>query len=324
MYSIQDIISSLEDFKKKLNELDLSEAFFQYVKDHFLFYKSGSKSVLFTGYYEARLRGSLKQSDVYCYPIYKKPDDLYRIDLSQFYFFKKQKGLPRIIRGRLSEENVILPYYDREEIDYNKKLAGKTLEIVWVDDMIDLFFLQIQGSGVIELDTGEWIRIHYEESNGQPYRAIGRLLIKREIITYEELSMQKIRDYLREHPEETREILTYNPSYIFFKTVKEGPIGAIQFPLTPFRSIATDKYLFPQGALCYIETELPVFDGKKEPKKWKKFRGFVLNQDVGGAIRTPKKADLFMGQGEKSELIAGHMKQKGTFYFLIKKSAKTE
>ena len=323
-YTIKNLIDSLIDFKTKLEESGLSETFFQYVENNFKFYKSSARKVLYTGYYEASLKGSLKQSDVYCYPLYKKPDDLYRIDLSKFYFFEKHKGLPRVIRGRLSENNTVIPYYDRDEIDYQNMLAEKNLEILWVDDVIDLFFLQIQGSGVIELDSGEIVRVHYDDKNGHPYRAIGALLIKRNILTYEELSMQKIRDYLREHPEEMEEIFTYNPSYIFFKTVDEGPIGAIEYPLTPFRSIASDKYLFPQGGLCYIVTEIPSFDENNKLERWEEYRGFVLNQDVGGAIRGPGRADLFTGRGEKSELIAGHMKQRGTFYFLIKRDIKSE
>jgi len=311
------IKESLLDFKAKLMEYGLTERFFRYVKQNYRFYRSAAKEVLFTGYYEADLKGSLKPSKTFHFPLYRKPDDLYRVELFQFPFFDRHKGLPMILRGRLSQDNRILPYYTREEIDYQQKLAGKNLEIAWVDNPVDVFFLHIQGSGIVELDTGETLRVNYAESNGHSYRAIGRLLIEQGILTRENISMQGIRDYLDKHPGKMQEIFIYNPSYVFFRVVEEGPMGAIDVPLTPFRSIATDKYLFPKGALCYIETELPVFDEGKKVKEWKRFSGFVLNQDTGGAIRTPRRADLFTGYGEQSKLTAGHMKQKGTFYFLI-------
>lgn len=319
-YTFLQVIESLEDFKGKLLEYGLTDTFFQYVSQNYNFYKSSAKEVLVTGYYEARLKGSLKKSGTYCYPLYKRPGDLVSIDLSQFSFYQKHRGLPKILRGRLSEKRHIVPYYSREEIDSQQKLSGKGLEIVWIDNPIDLFFLQIQGSGIVQLENGEKIHVNYEESNGHPYRAIGRLLIDRGILTRENISMQSIRHYLENFPGEMEEIFNYNPSYVFFRVVEKGPIGFLGFPVTPYRSIATDRRLFPRGALCYIETELPIFDKNYNLKEWKRYKGFVLNQDTGGAIRTPGRVDLFTGHGKESEWVAGHMKQEGTFYFLIKKS----
>lgn len=317
-FSVQYVMESLHDFKGKLQEYGFTDPFFQYIMQNYSFYKSAADEVVVTGYYEAQLKGSLTKSETYWYPLYKTPEDLVSIDLSRFHFYEKFKGLPRILRGRLSKEKHVIPYYSREEIDGQQKLAGKDLELIWIDNPIDVFFLQIQGSGIVQLDNGEKIRVNYDGSNGHPYRAIGRLLIKRNILTYEDMSMQSIRNYLENHPEELEEIFNYNPSYVFFRKVEEGPIGFLGVPVTPFRTIATDKKLFPKGVLCYIETELPVFDEKNNLKEWKKFKGFVLNQDTGGAIRTPGKVDLFTGHGKESELAAGHMKQKGMFYFLIK------
>ncbi|UCH95811.1 MAG: MltA domain-containing protein [Candidatus Aminicenantes bacterium] len=317
---------TLLDFKAKLAEYGLSERFFRYVRQHYRFYQSAAPGdVLFTGYFEVDLRGSLTPSEVFRYPLYRKPDDLYRVDLSSFPFFQKYRGLPRVLRGRLFGNRTnrtggprIVPYYTREEIDYRQKLAGKGLEIVWIDNPIDVFFLHIQGSGVVALDSGETLRVNYDESNGHPYRAIGRLLVQQDILTLENVSLQSIRDYLEKHPEEMKDIFVYNPSYVFFRVVEEGPMGAIGVPVTPFRSIATDGYLFPKGALCYIETQLPVFDDGGKVTGWKMYSGFALNQDSGGAIRGPGQVDLFTGYGKKSRLIAGHMKQPGTFYFLLK------
>ena len=313
------IKESLRDFKTKLNEFGLTEKFFRYIKQNYCFFQSAAREVLFTGYYEADLKGSLKPSNRCRFPLYRKPNDLYRVELFRFPFFPGHKGLPMILRGRLSKNNTILPYYTREEIDYQKKLAGKGLEIAWIDNPVDVFFLHIQGSGIVELDNGKTIRVNYADSNGHPYRAAGKLLIERDILTCEDISMQSIRAYLENHPEKMKDIFIYNPSYVFFRVVKDGPMGSLEVPLTPFRSIATDKYLFPGGVLCYIETELPVFDDEKKVREWKTFGGFVLNQDTGGAIRSPGRADLFTGYGEQSKLTAGHMKQEGTFYFMVKK-----
>lgn len=314
----EQIKESLLDFKARLEEYGLTEEFFRYVRQNYRFYRSAARRVLFTGYFEADLRGSLAPSDVYRYPLYRKPDDLYRVNLSQFSFFQNHKGLPRILRGRLSQDRTIVPYYSREEIDYRQKLEGQELEIAWIDNPIDVFFLHIQGSGIIQLDTGDTLRVNYADSNGHPYRAIGSLLIQQNILSYENMSMQRIRDYLEKHPEKIREVFCYNPSYVFFRVVDEGPMGSLEVPVTPFRSIATDRYLFPKGALCYIETHLPVFNEEKQVEKWERYCGFVLNQDTGGAIRTPGRVDLFTGYGEKSRLIAGHLKEEGKLYFLIK------
>ncbi len=327
-FTVNQVKDSLQDFAGKLKQYGLTEIFFEYVKENYTFYRSAARNVLFTGYYEARLKGSLTRSERYCCPLYKKPDNLYRIDLSQFPFYEKYKkkmdDLPGILRGRISDDDpkTIVPYYSRDEIDFQQKLAGQDLEIVWMDDAIEVFFLQIQGSGVVELDTGELLRVNYAESNGHPYRAIGRLLLERDSLSSDNLSMQSIRQYLKEHPEEMREIFNYNPSYVFFRVVEQGPLGFLQVPLTPYRSIALDQRLFPRGALCYIDTELPVFDERGKPIGWQEHRGFVLYQDTGGAIRTPARGDLFAGRGEESELIAGHLKRGGMFYFLIKKKNK--
>jgi len=317
------IKESLLDFKDRLMQYGLTREFFQYIRQHYRFYQSAvQKEVLFTGYFEADLRGSLAPSPVYRFPLYRKPGDLYRVDLSSFSFFQKYKGLPRALRGRLSTDHAnptIVPYYTREEIDYRQKLAGMGLEIFWIDDPIDVFFLHIQGSGIVTLDNGETLRVSYDESNGHPYYAIGKWLVQQEILTLDDVSMQSIREYLEKHPDKMEEIFITNPSYVFFRVTDEGPIGAIGVPVTAFRSIATDGYLFPKGALCYVETQLPVFDDRDKITGWQAYSGFVLNQDTGGAIRGPGRVDLFTGYGKKSKLMAGYMKQYGTFYFLIKK-----
>lgn len=316
------IVESLRDVKARLAQYGLTEQFFRYIRENYRFYRSTADEVLFTGYYEADLKGSLTQSEVYKHPLYRKPDDLYRIDLTQFSFYEanRYKGLPTVLRGRISKDRNIVPYYARDEIDYQDMLKEKGLEIAWVDNPVDVFFLHIQGSGIVQLDTGETLRVNYADTNGHAYRAIGKWLLDRNLLTRDNISMQSIRQYLESHPESMKEIFCYNPSYVFFRVVEDGPIGFLGVPVTPYRSIATDRRLFPRGALCYIDTHLPVFDSQNKIEKWQRFRGFLLNQDTGGAIRTPARVDLFTGFGEKSKLTAGHMKKEGTFYFLLKKN----
>lgn len=318
-YSNRQIQMSLSDFKNNLQQYGLNGNFFAYLRNNYDFYKSAAREVLFTGYYEAMLKGSMEKSDRFKYPLYSTPDDLIRIDLHQFEILSNIPNLPRWLRGRLTNSKRVVPYHSREEIDFQGELGGRDLEIYWIDNPIGVFFLHIQGSGIIQLESGETVRVNYDESNGHPYRAIGRWLVENNILPLKEITMQSIRQYLEKNPQKHEEIFSYNPSYVFFRTVKEGPMGAIQEPLTPFRSIATDLRLFPKGAICYIETEIPTFSGDGELTGWEKHSGFYLNQDTGGAIKGPGRVDIFCGKGEKAEWIAGHMKQKGKIYVLIKK-----
>ena len=314
-----ELIKSLKDFRKAVNTFGLSNELYNYIEKNYYILKPPAKDALVTGYFEASLKGSRKKSEKFSYPLYKRPPELVTINLSQFPILSRFEGLPATIRGRVVEDK-ILPYYSREEIDYKDALKDRQLELLWVEDPIDAFFLHIQGSGIVTLDSGEKVRVNYADKNGQPYRAIGRLLVEQGILSKENVSMQSIKSFLRNNPGKAREVFTYNPSYIFFREVKEGPIGSLGVPLTPNRSIATDKSLFPQGALAFIKTEKPVFNESARIIGWKKYSRFVLNQDTGGAIKGTAKVDLFTGYGPESEQVAGVMKQSGDLYFLIKKN----
>lgn len=319
MVTLGQVKESLTDMRDRLAEMGIGENFFGYLKDHYRFYRSSAKEVRFTGYYEPLLRGSLERSETYRYPIYRRPDDLLVIDLNRFYFFQQFPDLPAQIRGRIGDDNHVVPYFSRDEIDFGGRLSGKNIEILWIDDLIAVFFLQIQGSGMVELESGQILRIGYADQNGQPYRSIGRMLVDEGYLTKDEASMQGIRDFLKRRPDEWRRMLGLNPSYIFFRVLENGPIGSFGVPLTPGRSIATDNRIFPQGLPVLIETEKPVFDERNRIVRWEKFRRIVLNQDTGGAIRGPARVDLFTGSGDVAERTAGHMMQKGTFFFLVKK-----
>ena len=317
-YSASHMIKSLQTFLDFVHTKPSDKELKRFIKSNFKVYKSVGngwrKHVLFTGYYEPLLQGSLYKTEEYRYPILARPEDLMRIDLSLFSTkFEGEK-----IVGRYDQETIV-PYYDRREIEQEGVLDGKTEVLAWVNDPVDLFFLQIQGSGKILLDSGQSLNVHYHETNGQPYRSIGKLLIEQEKIPKSEMSMQKIREYLKEHPEEVDDILNYNPSYIFFKTEEDGPLGYLEVKLTPGRSIAVDRRLFPLPALAFIKTQKPIIDGSGQIIRWIDFGRFVVSQDTGGAIRGPARSDIFWGNGIYAEIAAGHMQHKGNMYFLVLK-----
>ncbi|MGD8981469.1 MAG: MltA domain-containing protein [Desulfobacterales bacterium] len=318
IFNTAHMMRSIEHFLDFIRTKPSKDELIRYIKNNYLVYATegidNPEPVLFTGYFEPVLQGSLNKDTEYQFPIYARPDDLTTIDLSLF----SQQFKGETIVGRYIDQRVV-PYYDRKEIEHQGLLEGKVKEIAWLKDRLDLFFLQIQGSGKIYLDNGDIINVHYHGSNGQPYRSIGKLLIDEGKITREDISMQKIRDYLRNHPEEIETVLNYNPSYVFFKVEKDGPLGSLEVKLTPGRSIALDRHLFPPAGLAFIETKKPLINGDGTIHKWTAFSRFVLNQDTGGAIRGPSRADLFWGNGPYAEIAAGYMQEFGKLYFLILK-----
>ena len=320
-YDTLHMIKSLEYFLEYTRSNPSPGDIKEFIKANYRVYRSvgrdGRGEVLYTGYYEPHLRGSLFQSEEYPYPLYTRPQDLISIDLSPF--SDKYKG--EKIVGRYTDQTVV-PYHDREDIESENALAGKAEVLAWVKDPIDVFFLQIQGSGKVYLDNGEVINVHYHATNGRPYRSIGKLLIDENKITVEEMSMQKIRSYLNEHPEEMERVFNHNPSYVFFKIESEGPLGNINVRLTPGRSIAVDRKIFPPAALTYINTKKPLIDSAGNITGWIDFSRFALNQDTGGAITGPGRADLFWGNGNYAEIAAGHLKYPGKLHFLILKPDK--
>ena len=321
VYGTSHMIDSLVKLLEFIEKKPFADELRKYIDENYYVYKStgsnGSGEVLFTGYYEPFLEGSLSKSDTYKHPVYGIPSDLVSIDLSLF--SPKYEG--EKITGRYTGQTVV-PYYERKEIETGGMLEGKAPVVAWVKDPIDLFFLQIQGSGKILLDNGETINIHYHASNGRPYKSIGNLLIQKEIIPHSEMSMQRIRAYLNSKPDDVQDILNYNPSYVFFKTEEDGPLGYLGVKLTPGRAVALDRRIFPLAGIVYIETVKPRVSGNGEITEWIKSSKFVLNQDTGGAIRGPGRADIFWGNGKYAETAAGNMQHKGSLYFLILKPEK--
>jgi membrane-bound lytic murein transglycosylase A len=318
-YNTEHMIKSLQHFLDYIQTRPPRQDLKEFIQSDYHIYRSVGRDskgeVLYTGYYEPLLNGSLVRSEQYRFPIYTRPRDLITIDLSLFH--EKFRG-EKII-GRYTDQSVV-PYYDRSEIETEGVLEDKAGVLAWAEDPVDVFFLQIQGSGKVQLDNGELFNVHYQTTNGRPYRSIGKLLIDEEKISVADMSMQKIREYLHNHPDEIDAVLNYNPSYVFFKIEPNGPLGNINVKLTPGRSIALDRRIFPPAALAFIETEKPLIDDAGQIQSWQRFSRFALNQDTGGAIRGPGRADLFWGNGSYAEIAAGHLKHTGKLYFLVLKS----
>jgi membrane-bound lytic murein transglycosylase A len=315
-FTAKQVLVSLTAFEQLLGDWHCPECLAREVKDRFELVPSSSDAalseVLFTGYYQVIIDGSLVPTEKFRFPIYAKPPDLItaeRVTLMPQVTMEK-------IWGRASGEE-FLPYYTRRQIDQEGVLRGRGLEIAWVADPIELFFLHVQGSGIIRLPDGERLSVGYAGQNGWPYRSIGRLLIDGGKLTKEEMSMQRLRRYLQDNPQEQNEIFNFNPSYIFFRMNPAGAIGSLEVPVTAGRSLATDSRLFPKGALVLVSTEIPVINDAGEVIGWRAVTRFMLNQDTGGAIRGPQRADIYFGAGEAAANMAGYMNRRGKMFFPI-------
>jgi membrane-bound lytic murein transglycosylase A len=314
-FTAKEISDGLAAFDKLLDRWDCWSCLVEEFNSRFELVPSSSdderKEVLFTGYYQPVIDGSLVETAEHRYPLYAKPADL--ITVEQITSALTENVRP--ITGRI-ENGVVTPYYSRREIDELGSLHGRGLEIAWVKDPVDLFFLHIQGSGILRLTDGKQIHVGYAGQNGRPYRSIGRLLIDQGKIPAEEMSMQRLRRYLAEYPDERSEIMSHNESYVFFSINHEGPLGSLEVPVTAGRSMATDSRLFPKGALALIYTLDPVLGSAGQLLGWRPVVRFVLNQDTGGAIRGFQRADLYFGTGDESGARAGYMNSPGKIYFV--------
>jgi membrane-bound lytic murein transglycosylase A len=267
-----------------------------------------SSSGMVTGYYEPLLQGSRTQSKRFKYPIYGVPQDLLTIDLSSLYPEFKHRRL----RGRV-EGNRVVPYLSRGDID-NQGEPLKGLELVWVDDAVDLFFLHIQGSGQVQLEDGTRMRVGYADQNGHPFRGLGGILIRRGELTLEHASMQGIKEWARKNPRKVQEFMNANPSYVFFRELAPdlpGPIGSLGVPLTGERSIAVDPRVIPLGAPVYLATTWP---NTSDP-----LNRLMVAQDTGGAIAGGVRADFYWGFGDAAGSLAGRMRQSGRMWALVPK-----
>jgi len=294
------------------NSGDLSDSETRkFFESHFevrpVYAKDGETLGLITGYYEPLLKGSWEQTEEYQYPLYGVPEDLLVVDLGAVY--PQLKGMR--LRGKLVG-NKVVPYHDRAQLDDDQELL-QGAEILWVNSPVDLFFLHIQGSGLIQLADGSITAVGYAEQNGHPYQSIGRVLIEMGELDKEEVTLFTIRDWLKSNPDRLSEVLSMNPSYVFFElrdARADGPTGSLNVALTPRRSIAVDRNVIPLGAPVWLQTTLPNED--QSP-----LNQLMLAQDTGGAIKGHVRADVFWGRGGEAEKMAGLMKQPGELFVLL-------
>lgn len=280
------------------------------VRDAFWVYRSTGAApdgnVVFSAYYEHDLDASLTRTTSFTVPLYGRPADVEEIALPN-----GEKQIGRRVGGNLR------PYWSREDIDSGGRLAGRNLEIAWAADPLDVFFLQVQGSGWLRLPNGERLRIRYAGNNGLPYRSVGGAMIERGLLSRETFSREAMKQYLRAHAGTRQSLLNINPRYVFFQIdrsdLKDAAFGSLNVPLTPRRSIATDPAVYPPGALAWMET-----DTKNKTAR------FVVNQDEGGAIKGPGRVDYFVGGGAAGESFAVGFWEKGRVYFLAKRRGGTE
>ncbi len=277
----------------------------------------GQNSGLVTGYYEPILRGSRQRQGRFQTALHAVPDDLLALQLEErFPELKHQR-----VRGRLTSNAQgrasVVPYYTRAELlSATGQSALKSKEIVWVDDPVEAFFLQVQGSGRVQLDNGTVVRLAYADTNGHIYRSIGRVLVERGVMTLEQASMQSIKAWAQANPDKVDDLLNSNPSYVFFREEalpdpRTGPRGSLGVPLTPRRSIAVDPRFIPLG--------VPVFLSTTHPLSQQPLRQLVMAQDTGGAIRGAVRADFFWGFGAEAGEQAGKMKQSGAMWIFLPK-----
>jgi membrane-bound lytic murein transglycosylase A len=277
--------------------------------------KLGEAEGFVTGYYEPIIDGSRVKTDVYTVPVYRRPSNLFVRGVKQSATSLPNKGdvFRKIGRRKL------VPYYDRAEIE-DGAIAGRGLEIAWLKSETDLLFTQIQGSARIRLEDGGMLRINYEAHNGFRYTPVGRILIDRGIIPREQMSMQRIRQWMDENPDGAKELRRANRSYVFFRQVdlseKDEAVGAQGVPLTPGRSIAVDRFLHVYGTPFFIEGELPI---ESEQSKTA-FRRLMVAQDTGSAIVGPARADIYFGAGAEAGRVSGRLRHPARFVMLVPKS----
>ncbi|MGE0005533.1 MAG: murein transglycosylase A [Parvibaculaceae bacterium] len=267
---------------------------------------------LFTGYYEPEAAGSLESDGTYRVPLYARPADLIGFDAGT----AKRLGVAygRKVGGKS------VPYYTRREIEEGA-LDGRGLELVWLKDWADAFFMQVQGSGRVRLRNGRVMRLGYAAKTGLPYTAIGGILVERGVLTRENVSMQTIRAWMRDNPKLARALMWENKSYVFFRRIEAGdpglgPPGAQKVALTPLHSLAVDRSLWMLGTPVWLDTQAPRGeDGKLVP-----FRALLVAQDTGTAIKGHARGDIFWGAGEDAALTAGRMKSPGLMIVLLPKT----
>ncbi len=314
VYTPAEMAASLELFRNEYLAAPDAATLGRRLAERFLIFDSvrdGGEN-LFTGYYVPELEASETPTATLDTPLYSLPSDIVKVRLDRF-----GDSLPAVtLMGRVVDGELV-PYFTRREIQSGKVLEQRAEPIAYVN-AIDLSILQIQGSGELRFPAGRRIKVGYAASNGHPYRSIGALLVRKEAIPLEDVSLQSIRAWLQAHPEQQQRVLYSNPSYVFFQVRDGGPLGNLRVELTPGRTLAADQRLVPAGSLAYVVTQVPV---PGAPEQVRPVQRFMLVQDTGGAIRGHGRADLFWGAGPDAEWIAGHQRSNGRLLLLVARKA---
>jgi membrane-bound lytic murein transglycosylase A len=297
-------LASLEGFRTALMESSSPDDFLARLESDFDVYKSAGWNglgggVLFTGYCTPILKGSLAAAPGFDWPLYGLPEDL-------------AKGEHGEILGRTLPSGMLEPYPTRSVIESSAMLAGQGLELVWLSDPLDAFIAHVNGSAFIELPDGGSVKLGYAGKNGREYVSLGAELVKDKQLKADRVSLATIRDWAALHPDELLEYLHRNDSYVFFTEITGTPRGSLNVEVEPGRTLATDKRLFPRGAVVFVETELVDAEGRETP-----FEHVLLDQDTGGAIRTAGRADIYLGIGPQAEDLAGRTRAEGQLYYLF-------
>lgn len=296
-------LKSLQRFEELLSTTASEREFRDAVEAEFQIYKSAGWNgrgggVLFTGYCTPILKGSMTASARFAHPLYALPPDLVKSPMGE-------------ILGQRTE-NGLQPYPARRAIEAGALLDGKHLELVWLADPLDAYIAHVNGSAFVELENGELVKLGYAGKNGQPYTSLGQELVKSKELRKDEVSLPAIRRWAKEHPDRVADYLDRNDSFVFFTQIDHDPHGSLNVPVSGWRTLATDKTLFPRGAIVYVETKLHA-----NTNLGAQVNDFLFDQDTGGAIRTAGRADVYLGVGPDAEQLAGTTRAEGQLYYFF-------
>ncbi len=320
--------AQLADSAKTIIELaqkaKTADEFDARVRENFDVFQStgldGKGRVVFSSYYQPMLKASLKKTPAYPYPLYRRPKDLVEVDLASF--GAKAGEQPNLL-GRLTKDGKVVPYYTREEIDRRAALAGKGLEIAWLKDRFDALDLHIQGSAILKLTNGKEVLAKYAGNNAKNYNSVGLTLVKAGVFARDEITHDKLREYLHKNPDAESWILAQNPRYVFFELAplpEDGePFGATEQSLVPARAIAVDPAFMPLGGLYFFSTTSPQIDKEGRLLGMSENTRFAFGLDTGGAIKSPGRVDIYAGHGAQAAATARGQWADGKLYLLVKK-----
>ena len=302
-------IASLHAFRETLQNCTSGEELNRAIVEGFDVYRSvgwdGSGEMLFTAYCTPIYDARLERSDKFRFPLYGRPEEL----------IKDEEGMP--IGWQRGDE--IGPSPRRKDFD-SGCLQGRGLEVAWLSDPFDLYVIQVQGSARLRMEDGTLMEVGYAGKTEYPYTSIGKQLVRDEKIARKDLCLRTIREYFHEHPEDLNRYVEQNDCYVFFRPTTGGPFGSLGVKVTPTRTIATDKGVFPRGGVAFAVTKLPAMNGGKREGD-RPFTQFILDQDTGGGIRSAGRADIFLGTGPEAEATAGTVADEGRLYYIFVKEA---